>query len=239
MIADTELAQNGGIEMVQHLQQLVIDNGKCNPNVCFAMCGADAISDEDFQRQKEFVELVSAIIGVDTEVEFSAVQYGLRNTAVSGLTRNANQFLARVSRITLNRAPRTFLAAGVGYCIQQLRKRPGDANKIVILGDGRSNFGGNPVPIAQQFLPPAGTGSICAVGIGFADISMLEQVVGGHPDRVIAIDDYFQMIDILELVVADVCGLTLPSVAPSARKYSSKKKRDSEKSGYFANNYRA
>lgn len=215
-IQNTRLGRRG-LPRVEALQQRVIDNGGCNPNLCFALDGSGSISVEDYELQKEFVEIVAAIVAVDEDAAFGAVQYGLRNIPISRLTTNANQFLRNVERSRLASASRTFIAAGLGHCIRALRRVPGNANKIVLLGDGRSNFGGNPVPIAQRFLPPRGNGAICSVGVGFQDTDMLLNIVGGDPRNVLQIDEYFELLDILDILVAQVCGLPFVSTAPVAR----------------------
>jgi len=188
------------------LRQRVINQGSCNPNLCFALDGSGSITTADYTAQKEFVELIAAIVGVDTDAAFAAVQYGLRNIGISSLTNDVDEFLLDVAASNLASAPRTFIAAGLGWCIQELRARPEDANKIVLLGDGRSNFGGNPVPIAKKFRKPVGDGAICAVGIGFRDRRVLKRITGSRT-RVLAIHDYFELLDILDQVVTEICGL--------------------------------
>ena len=192
---------------IRAIQQKVAAKGSCNPNICFALDGSGSISSADYRAQKDFVELVSAIISVDPNAAYAAVQYGLRNVAISDLTSDANAFLLDVDRSHLAGAPRTFIAAGLGFCISELRPRTEDANKIVLLGDGRSNFGGNPVPVARQFLPPRGTGSICAVGVGFQNTKVLQDIVGGDRNKVLPVDGYFELIDILDVLVSDICNI--------------------------------
>jgi len=186
------------------LRQRVIAQGSCNPNLCFALDGSGSISEADFTSQKDFVQLVAAIVGVDTDAAFAAVQYGLRNIGISSLTNDVDQFLLDVDASELEGAPRTFVAAGLGFCINELRPRTEDANKIVLLGDGRSNFGGNPVPIAKTFREPTGDGAICAVAVGFTDLSVLNGITGSST-RVLNIDGYFELLDILDQVVTEIC----------------------------------
>jgi len=200
------IASPEALLLARGIRQRVINQGSCNPNICFALDGSGSISPEEYKMQKEFVELIAGITSVDTDVGYAAVQYGLRNVGISSLTNDANQFLLDVAASNLARAPRTFIAAGLGFCIQELRARPEDANKIVLLGDGRSNFGGDPVPIARTFRPPRGNGSICAVGIGFRDRRVLRRIAGNR-NRVLAINDYFELLDILDQVVTEICGL--------------------------------
>ena len=192
---------------IRAIQQQVAAKGSCNPNICFALDGSGSISSADYSAQKDFAQLIAAIISVDPDAAYAAVQYGLRNIAISDLTSDANSFLLDLDGSILAGAPRTFIAAGLGYCINQLRPRIEDANKIILFGDGRSNFGGNPVSVAQRFLPPRGSGSICAVGIGFQNTAVLQAIVGGNPNRVLQVDEYFELMDILEVIISDICGL--------------------------------
>lgn len=232
-LSNETLSLIGGLTRAQILQRRIITNGGCNVNICFALDGSGSMSTEDYKRQSDFAVLVSAILAGETEAEFAAVQYGLRNVGISGLTNNANRFLFRVARSRSARAPRTFIAAGLGFCIRELRRRPEDANKIVVIGDGRSNFGGSPVDIAQQFLPPQGTGSICTIGIGFPDIPSLV-AIAGDADRLLPIDDYNQLLDALELLVADICGLPSFSDGPIVRKFEENNVSKKVKSSFKA-----
>ena len=205
ILDDNSLFKTPGIStLVYKLQEKIKAQGRCNPNVCFALDGSGSISEDEYRTQKEFVQLISAVIGVDEDSAFAGVQYGLRAIGISRLTNDVDAFLLRVEGSVHKRARRTFISSGLAFCIQELRRRAEDANKIVLLGDGRSTFGGNPVPIAKKFLPPAGNGSIAAIGVKFADTSRLEAITG-DPDKVLAIDEYFELLDLIEDLVADIC----------------------------------
>ena len=192
---------------VNELKQKIRDFGGCGPNVCFALDGSGSISGSDWSAQKFLVELVAAVVGVDTNAEFAAVQYGLRNIGISLLTGDVDQFLLDVEANRLARARRTFIAAGLAFCIRQLNQRPGDANKIVLLGDGRSNFGGNPIPTAQRWLSAAPSNRICSVGVGFENTAVLQAIAGGDPDMVLTSDDWEKVTEILGDLVYQVCGI--------------------------------
>jgi len=193
-----------GLRRARALRQNVVAQGTCNPNVCFALDGSGSISNLDYRHQQDFVQLVAAIVAEDTTSAFAAVQYGLRNIAISQLTSDANQFLLDVDRSVRAGARRTFVAAGLGFCVDQLSTRSEDANKIVVLGDGRSNFGGNPGPISAAFRGPPTNGSICAVGIGFIDTSSL-LVIAGSPTRVLNVNSFVELLTILDAVVNEIC----------------------------------
>lgn len=105
-------------------------------------------------------------------------------------------------------AERTFIRAGLLYCFNKLRKRPDDANKIVLLGDGNANLGGDPVAIADRLREQTG-GEICAVGVDYANMQVLLDIVGGDPAMVLTVDDFFELSDILETLIAQVCNISL------------------------------
>ena len=196
------------------LRQMVTAQGTCNPNVCFALDGSGSVSEGEFEAQRDFVTLVAAIVGADTDAAFAAVQYGLRNIAISSLTNDVDSFLLDVDASELARADRSFIAAGLGFCINELRPRPEDANKIVLIGDGESNFGGNPIPIARRFRQPRGNGAICAVGIGFRNLRVLRRITGSR-SRVLDIDEFFELLDILDQVVFEICDFAAATPAPA------------------------
>ena len=206
-LAANPLLNNATLAKVNELQQKILDFGGCGPNVCFALDGSGSVSEDDWDSQRFLVELVAAVVGVDTNAEFAAVQYGLRNILISLLTGNVDQFLLAVDRSRLRRARRTFISAGLAFCIRQLNQRPGDANKIVLLGDGRSNFGGNPIPTAERWLSAASSNRICSVGVGFENTSVLQAIAGGDPDMVLTSDDWEKVTNILGDLVYQVCGI--------------------------------
>ena len=63
------------------------------------------------------------------------------------------------------------------------------------------------MPVAKQFLPPRGSGSICAVGVGFQNTKVLRDIVGGDRNKVLPVDGYFELIDILDVLVSDICNI--------------------------------
>lgn len=188
-------------QKLQKLQQMVEKKGSCNPNLCFALDGSASISSDDYRAQKEFVQLVAAIIGTDEDAEFAAVQYGFKNRKISRLTNDVNDFLLKLDGSAHARAPLTRIGRGIRFCRKRLSRRIGDANKIIVLGDGRSRH----VRLGK-FKKTRGI-EICAVGVGFQNTDMLTAIAGGNPNRVFAIDEYFELIDVVESIVRDVCGM--------------------------------
>lgn len=194
-----------GPALAAELQAWVYKHGGCKPNICFALDGSGSITQKQWRAQKDFVLLAAAVIGVDRSAEFAAVEYGLRLDGISLLTRNVNKFLRKVDRERLNRASATFLASGIAYCHSQLSQRPYDANKMVILGDGRNTFGSNPVPLAQKFLNSGNT-AICAVGVGYTNTAVLNAITG-DPSRVYTTNEWDGVVGVLRQLVIDVCEL--------------------------------
>lgn len=184
----------------------IIAKGGCNPNVCFALDGSGSVGSDDYAAQKEFVELAAVLIGIDKSAHFAAVQYTQTLTEISPLTSEQVSFLNRVTS-SRGLGGGTFVAAGLAYCVRQLRRRTEDANKIVLLGDGRNNFGsGIPTGPLRSFLPPRGRGEVCAVGVG--RINMAELIkIAGSADRVFQSDDYFSLVDVVDELVAGLCRL--------------------------------
>ncbi len=186
--------------------QKIIAKGGCNPNVCFALDGSGSVSRGEYEKQKEFVELASVLIGVEKTghfpAHFAAVQYGLRLRQISPLTSDQNAFLTRVGRDRALRAPRTFIAGGLAFCVRQLRQRREDANKIVLLGDGRNNFGsGVPRSVLRRF-----KGEVCAVGVGRVNRGALIRITGSRR-RVLNPENYDVLADKVDKLVMGLCRL--------------------------------
>lgn len=179
----------------------IIFKGACNPNVCFALDGSGSVSSDDYRAQKEFVEIVSALIGVDKSAHFAAVQYTRTLHEISPLTSNQDSFLIKVNR-DQPKGGATFVPAGLAYCVKELLPRREDANKLVLLGDGRNNFGsGRLTAPLRRF-----KGEVCAVGVGNIKKRNLIKIAG-HPSRVFQVDDFFSLAFLVEDLVSGICKL--------------------------------
>lgn len=180
----------------------------CNANVCFAIDGSGSINETEYNAQLIFVLDVVSVIAVDNPVELAAVQYGTANSAISPLTVDAAEFIIKVNEEGQLRSGATFVAGGINYCFSQLFRRRGEANKIVLLGDGRSSIGANAVRRADLFRRVGG--DVCAVGAGFTDDAELLAIAGGDPNRVFKVDNFLEVLDfqfILEAIVEDICNV--------------------------------
>lgn len=199
----TRLSNNEVVDIQQDLKA----RGGCNANVCFALDGSASIPPAEFLAQKNFVLDMEAILNPGREVELAAVQYGARNSPISRLTTDGTRFNLAVDAARQLNSERTVIRAGIVWCFNQLKRRRGEALKIVLLGDGEATTIGNPVPIAKRFRRIRG--EICAVGVGFNNTQSLLNIVGGDPSKVLTVDDFFELSDIIENLVEQVCDVNL------------------------------
>lgn len=189
----------------------IAETTRCDPNICFAVDGSGSMNTTEFQLEKDFVELVAAVVAYDEQARFAAVQYGLRPRFISRLTEDADAFLKAVDKTISLKAPRTFIAPGLAGCMRQLYPLKGEPKHIVLLGDGRSNFDSklpplDPVSIAQSFLANPNN-TISAVGVGFdADDTMLANIAGGE-ENVFNVGQWNEVTNVLADLVGEVCGL--------------------------------
>lgn len=206
LVAGNRLAALIGTNLLTRIQKRTIRSRGCPQLMCFGLDGSGSISETEYDFQTSFARLVAALMSVDESAQFSAVQYGLRNVLISDSTTNEELFERRVNRSVLARAPRTFLAAGLGFCIQDLRRNPApEERNIVILGDGRSNFGTE----AISGLVAQANATIYAVGVGFVDNTRLLELTGDE-SRVFSLADYSMMATAAFNLVRDVCNVNIP-----------------------------
>lgn len=188
------------------LSERITHSGGCNANVCFAIDGSNDLSKQEFTNEQHFVLDVTSVIGVDEPVEFAAVQYSESTSPISPLTNKTFDFIIAVSDTNFRRGNLSFLASGLNYCVNEFRERRGEANKIVLLGQGRSHIGRSPRRIARKFRKEGG--SICVVGAGFPDDKEL-LAIAGDPSQVFTVDNFFDTLnlrDIVDTMVAQICG---------------------------------
>lgn len=188
-------------------RQNVVKNG-CPVNLCFALQGDTFITDRQFQRQKEFIELIVAITTTDDRGNFCAAQYGRSTTAISPLTKKRFEFLDALDATSKLgngiRGSQTNIAAALAYTGFQVRTRVADPKKVILFGDGVETIGGQPRRVARK-IESEGT-EICAVAVGSSkSISDLEDIVG-DPTRVFRINDYFDLAEIVVATVNQVCN---------------------------------
>ena len=84
---------------------------------------------------------------------------------------------------------------------------PGEPNKIVLITDGRNNFGGDPVGNAQKIRKREPSGRVSAIGIGNVDEEVLRDIVGSS-GYVLSLENYVQLARVIDTVVCQVCALS-------------------------------
>lgn len=190
------------LRKLRALSQNVHDRG-CDVNLCFALQGDNFITDVEFQAQKDFVDLIVAILTTDEPGNFCAVQYGRTNGLISPLTADRIKFLDRVASAERVGGLHTNLAAALGYTGFQLLPRAEDANKIIILGDGLDTIGFRPRRVARKLMKK--NIRICAVAVGgFSTLAL--QSITGDPNLIFEIDQFFDLAEVVVGFVNDVCG---------------------------------
>lgn len=213
---------------IDDLRDRIAAVGGCNANVCFAIDGSRSLAKSgEFEAEKNFVLDLMAVIGVDDAVEVAAVQYGTSSSAISPLTANLEDFITKVADEKPLKSKRTFVAAGINYCFGQLFRRPGEANKIVLLGTAKSQIGSSAVRRANEFRQATG-GEVCTVAAGFADTRELLAIAGGDPEKVFLVGSFLEVLKLQALIeglVEGICNINLhpplPSNGPSTRTYRS------------------
>lgn len=190
--------------VIDELRQKIADNGGCNINVCFAIDGSASVRQSGFDAEKQFIFDVEAIINFNRAIGLAATQFGATNSPISSLTSDANGFRLALNGATFLNGGATNIRDGISFCVAELLKSTSGPKKIVVLTDGRANRGGDPAPLADLFR--AIGGEVCAVGVGFQDVSSLLAIAGGDTERVLTVDDFFRLADILEDLIAQVCG---------------------------------
>lgn len=193
---------DAGMERIGLMREQVIDNG-CDTNLCFGIQGGNDVTDEEFDAQKNFVDLVIAIVATDKPANYCGVQYHGRFTPISNLTGIQANFLRRLHSAQ-RVAGGTNIAAGMRYMSRAMRPQYGDANKAVLLGNGFATVGRGQIRAARRFVDLT-RGAVCAVAVGKANIPELSALTQSR-DRVVTIDEFFELSEIIVDVVEQVCG---------------------------------
>ncbi|PXF44993.1 hypothetical protein BWQ96_05240 [Gracilariopsis chorda] len=189
VLLDTnQVAKRIGRTSVFNLQREVLVRGFCNRPLCFALDGSASIPAADFEFQRGLISLLASFAAIDTESEFSAVQYGLATTGISLPTSNITLFLQRVSLSRQVNASRTFISAGLASCLRQVRRGNETSGIIVVLGDGRANFATDSL---DQVLQEVDDELVVSVGVGtFLNPNLLKKLSRWVPERVFLFDSY-------------------------------------------------
>ncbi len=192
---------------LNELRRQVKNAGKCKANVCFAIDGSGAIESAQFQNQKNFVFDAVRALGTENEVRLAACQFASSVTPIQPLTTDVSKFNEAVYRVRQVKSS-SFAIGGIDYCISQLLSRVGEANKIVVLSDGRSSF--NSTALARLDLFRKAGGSVCAVGAGFVDSAALLRIAGGDKDLVYYANSFLDVLtlqNVMKKLVSQICGV--------------------------------
>ena len=190
----------------QRVKEAVVVNG-CNANVCFAIDGSDAVGPDNFRKSVEFVQAVIGIVGTDRAAEFAATQFGTTTRRIAPLTGLRDNTLKALEDAKLTGGPTSAVASGIIYCDFQLFRRPGEANKLVVITDGKSNFGSNPVTAADKYRGRNPKNSITAVAVGHRQDDVLQRISGQNP--VLEVTDYVELALKVDTLVSQICGFNI------------------------------
>lgn len=161
----------------------VVREGECDIRVCFAIDSGDSITPELFALQKTFVDKTVRVISKSKGVEVGAVQYSTLGVAISPITNNVTEFLKLLEESKFIAGERTFTGGAIVYCDTALgRGESGQRTKLVLLGAGRPNFGGDPVHRADIFRRDGG--KVFTIGVGREDRKTLQKIAGGESSKV-------------------------------------------------------
>lgn len=210
-------------EVQDDLRKSLKSVGGCHASVCFAIDGASALTSDEFSSEKDFVLDVTSVIAVDQPVSLAAVQYASVRKAIKRLTKDVPAFNLAVDATTqLGGQSKT--AAGLIFCNRQLW-RWFSPNKIVLIGDGRGDFGRSAVRVAQRFRDR--NGDLSVVAAGDADTNALLKIVGGREDRLFNVESFLDVLElqaVIEKLVANIC-LKKGGEIPGRRRRESKLRR--------------
>lgn len=183
----------------------------CTANLCFALDGSGSVSAGEFENATFFAQDVTSTLAFFPDTEYSAVKFGLRSILISFLT-GSQQFNERMevaTRVTGRNARRTSVGAGIVSCNSLLAERVGEPNKMIVITDGRNNFGGDPVARANVFRANDPNGRISTVGIGpisSADLDTLN-AIAGDSGSVLTVADYIELGQRVNDLICQVCEI--------------------------------
>lgn len=204
----TTLPVGSSVQRRLHDVRRIAESNDCGPNICFAIDGSGSISNAEFQLQKDFVQMVVAILHTDLDkLRVSALQYGDQISPISPRTQDINSFLAKLDKSSVRAFPRSSIGKAITSCSEQLLDYPHEPAIIIVIGDGRDNFGPDAVSISTAFKKSHRNGSISTVATGFANETSLKAIAKAGGGDLFAIDDFFEIIYLVLEIVEDACGL--------------------------------
>lgn len=198
------------LQPFRNLQEDVRDFG-CVVNLCFFLDGGRRIRPSVFQAQKDFADLIVAIVSTDHTLRLCALQYHDYYTHVSKPTQRVPLFLRR-----LHWARQEFGHSNPTFAINRLRaelsRYDRSRNKLVLFSRGGRRFKRGVLPAAKVFREFVG--SICAVAVDGRPTQNLVDITG-DAGRVVTFEGFFTLSEIVTDIVVGVCGL--PCGSPGIR----------------------
>ena len=208
--AATQGHDNGRLKYQSTLRKLrnAVRTKGCDSNVCFAIDTSGSVSRYEYGLQRDFMIDVTAIIGEGSRSNFAAVQYGRQAYTISNFVSDAGDFNQIVDKARFQNDGSTSVGSGIVWCDSRMRRRVNDVNNMVVIGDGRNNLGGDPVRRANIFRKRTANAVVSTVGVGYKDTKTLEKIAG-DASRVFTVDDYFELSEVVEILVSDICNFSL------------------------------
>lgn len=179
---------------------------KCNSNICFALDGSGSVNRTDFANARSFVQSVTNQLQlIPGNEQNSAVQFGKIAYPITLLTDDLEEFNILIEKVKFRGDSATSVGAGIVTCdaILALGTSSGP-NRIVVITDGRNNFGGNPVGNADIFRNRNPTNRVSAIGIGNVNGDILK-MIAGTTGGVFTVRDYLELFLIVNKIVRSVC----------------------------------
>lgn len=124
---------------------------------------------------------------------------------------NIERFLWKIGVARQTKSGSTFIAPRLGS-IRQIRRRMfhREPKKIILLGDGRSNFYAwrsllYPASIVWPWLRKSDAHAVCAIDVHLSDVMEWEKIVG-RKDNVFKVGEWLELLMVLGDVVIDIYG---------------------------------
>lgn len=202
------------IERLRNLRRDVFENG-CVVNLCFLLEGSNAVTEEEYTDMKNFVDLIVAITTTDDPGNYCAAQFGNSFTRISRLTQQREVFLDAV-QASKKSGGRANLVAGLRFGLKQLARQDVNANKIIFFSKQQPrNIRRLPFGLNQFFKRG---GAVCAVAMENKHYDVLAKYTGDI-NRVVPLDGFFDLSEIVVAIVADVCSMPCGTRPESKRRF--------------------
>lgn len=203
-------------QRIRDVRQMILNNG-CDTNLCFVIDGSSSISAEDFENQKNFIDLIIAITTTDSGGNFCGVITSDVFTSISPLTGDKEKFLRKLRALKYSKSfSNNNLIPGLGVSIKHLRKQRQDANNVLFFAKEKPIVPTVPIWF-KNFIRRGDAISAVVLDTNIAD-DLIK--ITGDINRILPIDGFFEISEIIVAVVADVCSTrcTTMTFSPKRRK---------------------